>query len=267
MTLFMLPYALYIGAATKAIWIYMGIHYCVDIFCITTGYHRLISHKSYEAHPVLKFLLLFFGTGTIQNSALVWATDHRLHHQFEDTPKDPYNIRQGFWWAHFKWMLYKDHKDYFKRIPPDLQNDKLVQLQHRFFFPMAFFMSFGVPTIIGYFLGSALGGFVIGGLLRYTLSSHCTFLINSAAHTFGKSRFSKSLTARDNPFLAFLTFGEGYHSFHHKFQNDYRNGIRWYHWDPTKWAIFLFSKVGLARNLKTTPDARIQLAETESLSG
>jgi stearoyl-CoA desaturase (delta-9 desaturase) len=98
------------------------------------------------------------------------------------------------------------------------------------------------------------------GLLRLVVNHHVTFFINSLAHFWGTRPYTKTNSARDNGFLAFLTYGEGYHNYHHIFQSDYRNGIRWWQWDPTKWLIALCSHVGLASNLSRISDFKIQRA-------
>ena len=97
-----------------------------------------------------------------------------------------------------------------------------------------------------------------GGFLRIALIHHTTFLVNSVAHLYGRRPYDEHSTARDNGLLAFITNGEGYHNFHHKFPADFRNGVRWYQWDPTKWLILLLHRVGLARNLRKTPHAVIE---------
>jgi stearoyl-CoA desaturase (delta-9 desaturase) len=259
----LVPMAIMDGYLTKSILIYTVIHYFVDTFSITTGYHRLVSHKSFEVKPWLKALFMVTGASAVQNSALLWATDHRRHHSFEDTDKDPYNIKKGFWWAHIGWMLFKDKSDYYNHVPKDLQEDRIIQWQHRNYLPLAMFMCFGVPTLAGWAMGNAWGGFVFGGVLRIFVSSHCTFLINSACHYFGKTTYSRDLTARDNWFIALFTCGEGFHNFHHKFQADYRNGIKWFHWDPTKWGVEIFAKLGWATNLRRISDEKILQARLQ----
>ncbi|HET7159581.1 MAG TPA: fatty acid desaturase, partial [Burkholderiales bacterium] len=106
-----------------------------------------------------------------------------------------------------------------------------------------------------------LGVFLLAGLLRLVVNHHFTWFINSLAHMWGSQPYTDENTARDNPWLAFLTYGEGYHNFHHIFQNDYRNGVKWYHWDPTKWIIAGLGAVKLATGLKRVPDLWIQRAQ------
>ena len=227
---------------------------------VTAGYHRLFSHKSYEAHGLTKLWFLLIGASAFQGSALKWCSDHRRHHSHEDTEKDPYNIHRGFWYAHMGWLFLKSSVDQPIRAA-DLEKDPLVMWQHRNFIPLSIFMGFVFPTIVGYFFGSPFGGFILGGALRIVLTQQSTFLVNSLSHTLGKRTYSEDISARDSIIVAILTHGEGYHNFHHKFQFDYRNGIRWYHWDPTKWTIWFLSFVGLARQLKKISQFEILKAQ------
>ena len=233
---------------------------------ITMGYHRLFSHKSFEAHPVLQGILLFISSGAFQGSALKWSSDHRVHHKFEDTDKDPYSIKKGFWYAHMGWMM--THQAVSLPVEaPDLERNKLVKWQHDNYMLAAITVGYALPLLVGGLLGNAFLGIVIAGGLRIFLTQQSTFLVNSLSHTLGKTPYSVEKTAKDSLIVTILTHGEGYHNFHHKFQFDYRNGIRWYHWDPTKWSIQLAALVGLARKLKTVQFSEILRArlEVESL--
>lgn len=135
----------------------------------------------------------------------------------------------------------------------DLQADSVVQFQHKHFPTIALVSKFVLPTIIAAFWGDALGGFLYGGFVSSIVIWHCTWFINSLAHTWGHQEFSTENTSRGNYLLALLTFGEGHHNFHHEFPRDYRNGIRFDDYDPTKWAIAFFSWFGLTHDLITTP--------------
>ncbi len=230
---------------------------------ITAGYHRLFSHKSYDAHPVVKFLFLFIGASAFQGSALKWSSDHRKHHTHLDGDKDPYNISKGFWHAHMGWMFFKETVDQ-KIHAPDLEKDKMVKFQDDHYLAISIFSGFILPMIVGHFLGSWLGGLVIAGGLRIALTQQSTFFINSLCHTLGKQTYSKEISARDSWFVALLTHGEGYHNFHHKFQIDYRNGIKWYQWDPTKWVIKSLSMMGLASKLRMISAVEILKAKLQA---
>ncbi len=229
---------------------------------ITMGYHRLYSHKSYEAHPILQFLLLFIGAGAFQGSALKWSSDHRIHHKYEDTDRDPYSIKKGFWYAHIGWMMTHDAVS-LPIFAPDLEKNKMVKTQHDYYILWAILVGYILPLLVGLVLGNALLGLVIAGGLRIFLTQQSTFFVNSLSHMLGKTPYSTEKTAKDSIIVAILTHGEGYHNFHHKFQFDYRNGIRWYHWDPTKWSIQLAAMVGLAKKLKTVQFADILRAKLD----
>lgn len=224
---------------------------------ITAGYHRLFSHQTYVAVWPVQFMLVLFGSATFQGSVLEWATDHRNHHRYTDTERDPYNIKQGFWHAHMGWLFTLDSSQRNYANVADLQQSALLRWQHRFYLPIAIIMGFILPMAIGALWGEAWGGLFIAGALRLCLAHHSTFCINSLCHMVGKTTYSDRISARDNWITALLTFGEGYHNFHHQFPLDYRNGIRFYQFDPTKWLIKLLSWFKLANNLKTVSPHRI----------
>lgn len=241
-------FALIFGAATN--------------LSVTAGYHRLFSHKSYEAHPLVKVLFLLVGASGFQGSALKWSSDHRRHHSKIDSENDPYNIHEGFWYAHMGWMFRKASIN-LKIQAPDLEKDPLVLFQDKYYIWIAIASGFVFPMLIGYFLGSALAGLAIAGGLRIALTQQSTFFVNSLCHTLGTQTYSREISARDSFIVAILTHGEGYHNFHHKFQIDYRNGIRWYHWDPTKWTILTLKWMGLASKLRQISSAEILKARLQ----
>lgn len=223
---------------------------------ITGGYHRLIAHKAYKAHWSLKLFYLIFGGAAVQNSALKWATDHRRHHRNCDSEEDPYNINEGFWHAHMGWVLRHEHKQYRGKYPQDLLNDRLIMWQHNNYLAIALLSALGLPILIAASFGNPLGGLFVG-LLRLVLLHHTTFSINSLCHMFGSRPYNLDNTARDSFVVSLVTFGEGYHNFHHRFQTDYRNGLHWYDFDPTKWLVATLKLVGITYELKRTPDSEI----------
>lgn len=229
---------------------------------ITGGYHRLFAHRAYKASGWLKSIYLLFGAASVQNSAIMWSADHRRHHSFTDTERDPYNAKRGFWWSHVGWVLHEDTRTLAEDRIKDLQNDKLVALQHRYYVPLAFLMGAILPFALGLAWGDAIGALLVVGFLRLVVQWHSTFCINSIAHMIGKPTYNPDNTARDSWLVALFTWGEGYHSFHHKFQADYRNGHRWYHFDPTKWLVWTLSKLGATSGLRRTPNASIARARS-----
>jgi stearoyl-CoA desaturase (delta-9 desaturase) len=227
-------------------------------FSVTAGYHRCFSHKAYTSHPFLQAYYLFFGAMAMQNSALKWSADHRDHHRYVDKDWDPYSIKRGGLWAHVLWLFYKEPSERSYENAPDLQSNRLVVWQYRWNNWIGIVAGLGIPTLIGALFGRPIGGLLWGGFLRIVVIHHTTFLVNSVAHLYGTRPYTEENSARDNGLLAFITNGEGYHNFHHKFPSDFRNGVRWYQWDPTKWFIAALRLVGLASDLKATPGPLIE---------
>jgi stearoyl-CoA desaturase (delta-9 desaturase) len=233
-------------------------------FSVTAGYHRLFAHRGYQSHPVVQAFYLFFGAMALQNSVLHWASDHRTHHRYVDREWDPYSIHRGGLWAHILWLFYKRPPDETFDNVPDLKKNALVMLQYRWSNWIGIVAGLGLPTLIGWAFGRPIGGLLWGGFLRIAVIHHTTFFVNSIAHLYGSRPFSEETSARDNWLLAFVTNGEGYHNFHHRFPSDFRNGIRWYQWDPTKWLIRVLAAVGLVNGLRRTPRAVIEKARLDT---
>jgi stearoyl-CoA desaturase (delta-9 desaturase) len=233
-------------------------------FSITLGYHRHFSHLAFKAHWSIRLFTLIFGAGAFENSALMWSSEHRRHHKHVDHEEDPYDISKGFFYAHIGWLMFKiDPQPPFDNVP-DLDRDPLVRFQHRYIHLLAVLVGFAFPAALGWLYQGAvgaLGGFLIGGVARVVFLQHCTFCINSACHTLGSRPYSSRCSARDSWIMALVTFGEGYHNYHHEFQHDYRNGVKPWQFDPTKWIIWTLNKVGLATNLRQVPAQTIFLAE------
>lgn len=237
----------------------LGVAFCE--LSITAGYHRLWSHRAYQAHPVLRFIFALGGAYAVQNSILHWASDHRMHHlHVDDNEKDPYSAKKGFWYSHIGWMIrdYKTNENPEYSNAADLKKDPVVMWQHRHYLALTLGLNFGIPILLGIITGNIIGMMLLAGVLRLVISHHLTFFINSLAHIWGSQPYSDKNTARDNGILAFLTFGEGYHNFHHAFQSDYRNGIRWWQYDPTKWLIKSMQWLRLASKLRKTPELLIE---------
>jgi stearoyl-CoA desaturase (delta-9 desaturase) len=173
-----------------------------------------------------------------------------------DTEFDPYNIKKGFFWAHMGWLIFGKYRFYYTNVD-DLIKSRLIMHQAKHYVPWAIVAGVVTPVLIGSLFGHALSAFILSVCLRVTLVYHSTWCINSVCHTFGKRTYDKDASARDHWLVAILTFGEGYHNFHHRFPSDYRNGVKWYHWDPSKWMIAVCEKIGLARDLMRVPEASI----------
>lgn len=215
---------------------------------IGAAYHRYYAHRSYTMSRPAEVGLLFLGSLATQGSVLEWAHDHRLHHAYVDTDRDPYSIKKGFWYAHILWLFHKQKPIDMKRIP-DLASSRLLQFQHRWHGALSMTGNGLVFLLMGWAFGDYLGAFVLAWWTRLMVSHHLTWFVNSLAHTWGARTYSREQSAVDNYVLAVVTVGEGYHNYHHTFASDYRNGPRWYHFDPAKWLIWILSRVGQTRDL------------------
>jgi stearoyl-CoA desaturase (delta-9 desaturase) len=173
-----------------------------------------------------------------------------MHHRYTDTEKDPYNIKRGFHYAHWGWLFEKNAYRNKLVDVDDLMEDPVIMFQYKYYAPLAIFLGYIAPGLIAWkYWGDFYGGFFIGGVLCKTILQHCTFCINSLAHTWGDINWSDGKTARDSHFVSLITWGEGIHNFHHEFPHDYRNGVHWHHYDPGKWLIWISHKLGLAYDL------------------
>ncbi|KAJ1546655.1 hypothetical protein HK405_006934, partial [Cladochytrium tenue] len=239
--------------------VFTFIYYFFTGFGITGGYHRYWAHRSYDATRPFQYFLLLLGTGAFEGSVRWWCRDHRAHHRFTDTPKDPYNALYGVFWSHIGWMLVKQDPKAIGRVDiSDLNRDPVLRFQHRHYLPLALVAAFLLPAAVaGLGWGDWRGGLFYAGIARLVVVHHATFCVNSLAHFLGDTSFDDRHTPKDHFITALVTLGEGYHNFHHEFPTDYRNAIVWYQYDPTKWLIWLFSLVGLTSSLRTFPQNEI----------
>ncbi len=252
-------YGYFVGYSWQ-MWLVAALILGANGMSITMGYHRLWAHNTFKAHWLIRLPLALFGAAATQNSILIWASGHRRHHRHvDDNAKDPYSAKKGFWFSHIGWMLreYPSGEVDLSNVK-DLQRDSIVVWQDKHYLAITLAMNIVPAVLFGWMLGDVWAGLLLIGFLRLFVSHHTTFFINSLAHIWGRRPYTEENSARDNDVLALLTYGEGYHNYHHIFQGDYRNGIRWWHYDPTKWVIYGLSKVGLTSDLKRTPEAKIR---------
>lgn len=214
---------------------------------IGLGYHRLLTHRGFKVPKWLEYTLSLFGTLAVQSGPLSWVTTHRIHHAFTETEKDPHSPRFGTYWAHIGWIFRGTAQNQSevtkKRYCPDFANDPIHRLLDRYYY---------VPSIA---LGLIL--FTIGGVpmilwgifLRTVVGWHFTWLVNSATHLWGTRRFATRDDSRNNPLIAAITFGEGWHNNHHAFPRSARHGLKWYEFDINWIQIRLLEICGLASNV------------------
>jgi stearoyl-CoA desaturase (delta-9 desaturase) len=198
---------------------------------ISMGYHRLLTHRSYNVPLLLEYFFAVCGTLTLEGGPISWVATHRIHHQNSDRPGDPHSPRDGAWWAHAGWLLFGEanHSNTRKmsRYAPDLAKHRFyVWLNNYHWVPM---------VVLGTVL-YAIAGFqlVLWGIcLRVVFGLHTTWLVNSATHMWGSRRFATHDDSRNNWWVAYLTFGEGWHNNHHAHPSSARHGLAWYEFDPS----------------------------------
>ncbi len=243
-------YAYFYDYSTVA-WGMFAALYAVTGLGITVGYHRLLAHRSFHCPNWVKGALLIAGGMALQNSGLKWASDHIRHHARCDLEEDPYNAQLGFWHSHCGWLFRVDpHKD--GKYATKLRQDPVVMWQHRYYVPIVL-TGLALPFVVGFAHDGWVGGlgcFMLAGLGRTFFVLNSTFCINSICHLWGAQPHGQSDSSRDSWWVSLITFGEGYHNYHHMYQSDYRNGPKWYNFDPSKWLIYGLSRLGLAGSLR-----------------
>ena len=231
--------------------------YLGRMFFITAGYHRYFAHRSYKMARVPQFLMGFAGTTAAQKGPLWWAAHHRDHHRYADTDRDIHSPSKGFWWSHVGWFLSNRFKATnvdgirdFARYPELRWLDR-----HDWVGPWT--------LAIATFLLFGWSGLVVGFFTSTILLWHGTFLVNSAAHVFGRRRYETDDTSRNSLLVALATGGEGWHNNHHHYPASARQGFFWWEIDPTWYGLRILSWMGLVRGLRTPPE-RVLLSDRAS---
>ncbi len=234
--------------------------YWLAIGCgIGMGYHRLLTHRSYEVPRLVEYFMAICGTLTLEGGPISWVATHRIHHQNSDKDGDPHTPRDGGWWAHVGWIVSGEanhnNTKRMSRYAPDLGKDPFYVWLNTYHY---------VPLIALGLILLAIGGMpmMLWGLcVRVVIGLHATWLVNSAAHMWGARRFATSDDSRNNWWVALLTFGEGWHNNHHAHPTSARHGLRWYEFDLTWIQIRTLQLLGLVKavkvpNLALSPKAR-----------
>lgn len=229
----------------SALLVMIFLHWLFGSIGICLGYHRLLTHRSFQLPSWLEYIITTIGSLALQGGPIFWVATHRMHHAFtEDEDKDPYSARRGFWWSHLLWLFYPRDQFFnyscYKKFAPDLDRDLYYRWLNRNYLLLQ------IP--LGLLL-YGLGGwsFVIYGIfLRSVLLWHSTWLINSATHLRGYRNFSVTDGSRNLWWAALLTYGEGWHNNHHARPNVAKAGQRWWEIDVTWWAIQALNTLGLA---------------------
>lgn len=213
---------------------------------VTAGFHRMLTHRSFQPHPVVKFILLMLGSMALEGPAIEWAATHIKHHAQADREGDPHSPVEGFFHAHMGWM-FKDGTADPNLYCRNLVNDPLVSFMSRTFLLWAI-LSLIIPFAIG-----GWTGLLWGGLVRIFLTHHVTWSVNSVCHTFGKRAFETNDQSRNEWVVGLLAFGEGWHNNHHAFPRSAFHGLHWWQFDLSGYVIRGLERVGLVHDVYRIP--------------
>jgi stearoyl-CoA desaturase (delta-9 desaturase) len=225
--------------------------YALVAFGVTVGYHRMLTHRSFRPHPVVKCLLLILGSMSVEGPALQWAATHIKHHALSDREGDPHSPVDGFFHAHIGWMFGDGEGDP-NHYCPHLMKDQLIVFISRTFLLWA---------VLGLVIPFALDGWtglLWGGLVRIFLTHHVTWSVNSVCHTFGKRAFETKDRSHNEWVVGLLGFGEGWHNNHHAFPRSAFHGLHWWQVDVSGYLIWSLERVGLAHEVYRVPPALLE---------
>ena len=221
------------------------LHWITGGLGITLGWHRLLSHRSFQTPKWLEYFLAFCGTLALQGGIIWWVGLHRHHHLHSDEDVDHHDSKKGFLWSHVRWMCFEiPAESDIPRFTKDIADDPFYQFLNNYFFPL--------QVVLGVIL-YAIGGwsFVFWGVFaRLVVVYHCTWLVNSATHKFGYRTFETTDISTNCWWVALTTYGEGWHNNHHAYQYSARHGMKWWELDITWITIQVLQFLGLATKVK-----------------
>jgi stearoyl-CoA desaturase (delta-9 desaturase) len=236
--------------------IVLAVMYALVAVGVTVGYHRMLTHRSFRARPLVKLLLLILGSMAFEGPAIEWAATHTKHHARADREGDPHSPVDGFFHAHLGW-IFRDGDADPRVYCRHLLKDRIVTFVSKTFLLWAL-LSLAIPFGIGWLLGGwglALTGLLWGGLVRMFLTHHVTWSVNSVCHTFGRRAFETTDRSRNEWIVGLLAFGEGWHNNHHAFPRSAFHGLHWWQFDVSSYVIWTLERLGLARDVYRIPAA------------
>jgi stearoyl-CoA desaturase (Delta-9 desaturase) len=251
--------------------LFLGL-YILSGIGVTVGFHRLLTHGSFEASRHARVVFAVLGSLAIEGSVISWVADHRRHHAFADKEGDPHSphltegegvgaILRGLWHAHVGWF-FSEEKTERSRWAPDLLKDSALRKVDRAF-PVLVLVSLFVPPLIGFAVTrswiGALSAFVWGSLVRMFLLHHVTWSVNSICHFFGKRPFETTDESTNNWVLSLISFGESWHNNHHAFPTSAIHGIGRFQLDPSGGLIKILARFGVAKNLRLPNEKQLSV--------
>jgi stearoyl-CoA desaturase (delta-9 desaturase) len=246
------PLAAVFTGVTRTSLVLFAVLFLGRMWFITAGFHRYFAHRAFKTNRAFQFVLAFGGGSAGQKGALWWAANHRDHHKYTDTERDPHTPQKGFWWSHVGWVLSgKYNSEDLSRIEDFAKYPELMFLEKRQWLApwtagVASFLIGGWPGLVVGFFGSTV------------LLWHATFSVNSIAHIWGSRRYGTNDTSRNNPLVAAFTLGEGWHNNHHHYPACARQGFYWYEYDPTYWVLRGLAALRIVRDLKQPPAVALE---------
>ncbi|XP_012225497.2 acyl-CoA Delta-9 desaturase-like [Linepithema humile] len=237
-------------------WIFAPIYAVVGGFGITAGAHRLWAHRSYKAKLPLRILLAILYCMTGMTCLTRWIRVHRTHHRYTDTCADPHNSNRGFFFSHVGWLMMKHHpavKEYGKNVDlSDLAADPVIRFFDKYYIPIMVSLCFVLPSVIPVYVWNETWFISIGAVIfRYAVALNMIFSVNSFAHIWGSRPYNRTLKPAENPTVAFIALGEGWHNYHHVFPWDYKaSELGFARLNLTAGFIEFMAWLGLAYDLK-----------------
>jgi stearoyl-CoA desaturase (delta-9 desaturase) len=219
----------------------MLVFYVLSGLGITVGFHRMLTHKSFETSPPVKAILMIMGCLALEGDPTTWASTHIQHHAHSDEEDDPHSPLEGLWHSHVGWLFGYAHN--INVYGTWLKRDKTVVWVSRYWLLWAA-LGLLIPTLI-----AGWSGFIWGGLVRIFLTHHITWSVNSICHTFGRRDYNTRDASRNNFIVGLLAFGEGWHNNHHAFPRSAFHGLRWYQIDISGYLISVMERAGLVWNV------------------
>jgi stearoyl-CoA desaturase (Delta-9 desaturase) len=250
----------------------LAVMYAITGFGVTLGFHRLLTHRSFQTHKWVEYLFAIFGSMSVQGPVMSWVADHRKHHAHTDEEGDPHSPHghgsglkgaiTGLWYAHMGWLFDRAGQAEHQRYARDLHEDRGMRFIHKTFLIWVL-AGLLLPALIGFALDGTWRGFLMGalwgGAVRIFLLHHLTWSINSVCHFFGSRRFDLEDHSTNVFWLAPFTFGEAWHHNHHAFPRSAMHGLKRWEIDPTAYVIRGMRRVKLAWNVvEISPERQAQ---------